>query len=60
VTGRRRSKALAHVGGRVQAASDSKLNFNFHFKSEVNFNVKGVSPRASRLQATYFSQLPEK
>jgi len=33
-------------------------SFNFKVKFEVNF--KSVSPRASRLQATYFSQSPEK
>jgi len=45
-------------GGARLAPCGRRFEISFNFKCAVNF--KSVSPRASRLQATYFSQSPEK
>jgi hypothetical protein len=37
-----------------------EFNFNFNFHCHFNLNFNCISPRASRLRATYFSQAPEK
>jgi len=47
---------LAPVLGGTLAGCGRFIYFNFNF----NFKVKTVSPRASRLQASYFCRLQQK